>query len=352
MTSKDTTNFKILVIEDNMGDYVLIEDFLFEAILSPTIKNAENFSEANQMLADPALKFDIIFLDLSLPDKQGSSLISEILSISNDIPVIALTGYSNIEFSVKSIGMGIADYLLKDELTAPLLYKTVLYNIERKKVLSALKESEKLYSDLFHSSPQPMWVYDIDTLQFLDVNRAAIKNYGYSIEEFREMTLKDIRPAEDIPELLLALDRDQQYNDPFSSRIFRHKKKDGTIFNVDIRSNIIQFKGRKAKNIIANDITERLKYIEAIENQNKALKEIAWIQSHEVRSPLSRILGLIQLFTLDDTPIHKQPEIIKMIETSAHELDGVIRTISEKANDAKLGAANHITDSNIKPNKP
>src|SRR6202000_1221748 len=96
--------------------------------------------------------FDVILLDLPLPDKTGLPLINEVVTLSPGIPVIVLTGYTDIAFSVKSLALGIADYLLKDELTTMMLYKSIIYSTERKKVMLALEESEKKYGDLFHLS--------------------------------------------------------------------------------------------------------------------------------------------------------------------------------------------------------
>jgi FixJ family two-component response regulator len=114
-------------------------------------------------------KFDIVLLNSSLPDNSGEQLIIEIVSLKLDCPIIALTGYTDIDFSIKSMSLGIADYLLKD--VNPLLCIKVLFtNIERTKTNFKLFESEKRYSDYFQLSPQPMWVFDLETLCFLDVN--------------------------------------------------------------------------------------------------------------------------------------------------------------------------------------
>jgi PAS domain-containing protein len=79
---------------------------------------------------------------------------------------------------------------------------------ERRRTESALRESEQRYRKLFASNPHPMWVYDVETLEFLEVNNAAISNYGYSREEFSRMTIKDIRSHEDIPALLACFIRE------------------------------------------------------------------------------------------------------------------------------------------------
>lgn len=194
----DKKKYNILVVEDNLGDFVLIEDYIKEQIIAPNVIHVKNFKEAKQLTLNNELKFDIILLDLSLPDASGEQLIIEIVSLKLDCPIIALTGYTDIEFSIKSMSLGIADYLLKEDINATTLYKSIVYNIERAKTNFKLFESEKRYSDLFQLSPQPMWVFDLESLRFLDVNQVAVDHYGYSKEEFLNKTIRDIRPPEDI----------------------------------------------------------------------------------------------------------------------------------------------------------
>jgi two-component system, cell cycle sensor histidine kinase and response regulator CckA len=128
---------------------------------------------------------------------------------------------------------------------------------ERKRAEEELRNSEQRYRELFENNPHPMWFYDLETLEFLAVNNAAVRYYGYTREEFLQMTLKDIRPAEDIPILVQDLAS-------FTSQIHinskrRHKKKDGTITQVEVTSHDISFAGRKARLAMVSDITERLR---------------------------------------------------------------------------------------------
>ncbi|MEO6148745.1 MAG: PAS domain S-box protein, partial [Mucilaginibacter sp.] len=200
---------------------------------------------------------------------------------------------------------------------------------ERKRITLALEESEKKYSELFQLSPLPMWVFDVQSLRFLDVNVAAIKKYGYTRKEFLAMTIRDIRPVEDMPILEEALANLDIKKPATRLGTIRHKKKNGEIVNVDIQSNPINYKGNPARVITANDITERLKYIKAVEDHNKRLVEISWMQSHTVRAPLSRIMGLIQLVKVaagDD----ENEKILEYILASANELDKIINSITDK----------------------
>src|SRR5437899_4435358 len=117
-------------------------------------------------------------------------------------------------------------------------------------------EEEREYRLLFENNPNPMWVHDEETLAFLAVNEAAVQLYGYSAEQFRSMTLRDIRPAADVPILLQALDR-QRGLALAPGGIWRHQKRDGTLIDVDITASAVNFQGRPARLVLARDITER-----------------------------------------------------------------------------------------------
>lgn len=325
----DKREYKILIIEDNPGDFALVEDFLFEHIVAPELVQANCCLMAKEILT--VNKFDVVLLDLSLPDKTGQSLIKEIIDASNNTPVIVLTGYTDFSFGVKSLSMGVSDYLLKDDLSATTLYKSIIYSIERKKNITDLEQSEKRYSDLFNLSPMPMWVVDLKTLKFLNVNNATVANYGFSREEFLSMGLKDIRPVEEIPNMKKGLAEGRLHPNEPVQRVMIHRKKNGRLMNVEIQIAPVQYKGSSANVVIANDVTERFKYIKAIEAQNEKLKEISWIQSHIVRAPLSRILGLIPLITSLCENAEERDMMLHYLLTSANELDEVITNITDKS---------------------
>jgi PAS domain S-box-containing protein len=322
-----TNQNRILVIEDNPGDFALVEDFLTEKIEQLELLHVKSFNEAKTILS--ARQFDVVLLDLSLPDKTGAPLIKGIVEFCSGAPVIVLTGYSDFEFGIRSLSIGVSDYLLKEELTPTSLHKSILYSRERKKVITDLEVSEHKYSELFHLSPQPMWVFDIDTLRFLNVNNAAVNQYGYSLDEFLLMKIKDIRPANETIVIESIIDKCPDKDRLVFKGIFRHKKRTGEIIMVDIQSNIIEYKGRTAAVILAIDVTERLNYVRAIELQNEKFREISWIQSHIVRAPLARIMGLAHIL-IDLKDDEEKDETLRHLLISANELDMVIREITDK----------------------
>jgi PAS domain S-box-containing protein len=125
----------------------------------------------------------------------------------------------------------------------------------RKQVEHALRISEEQYRLLFESNPHPMWVYDLETLQLLAVNDAAVDHYGYSREEFLSMSLKEIRPPGEVDKLSDYVR--SSCSDLDRAGVWTHRKKDGTIIDVEITAHRLEFAGRPAELVLANDITER-----------------------------------------------------------------------------------------------
>jgi len=121
----------------------------------------------------------------------------------------------------------------------------------------ALRKNEEKYRLLFDNNPQPMWVYDLETLNFLEVNNVATLKYGYTREEFLKMNLTDIRPAEELEKLINNVR--QEFEEYSSSGEWIHKNKNGDIFTVEIISHSINYNNRSAKLVLANDITDRIK---------------------------------------------------------------------------------------------
>ncbi|MEW6323013.1 MAG: PAS domain S-box protein [Acidobacteriota bacterium] len=122
----------------------------------------------------------------------------------------------------------------------------------RQRTETALRDSERRYRQLFDLSPQPMWVFDSGTLQFLAVNRAAVARYGYSEAEFLSLTIRDIRPPEDIPELEETLAKPGEVR---RSGVRRHLTKGGEVLDVDVTSQAIRFGGRDARLVLSHDVT-------------------------------------------------------------------------------------------------
>jgi len=133
-------------------------------------------------------------------------------------------------------------------LTGFILYRLILYYHSR------LEESEKQYRSYFEANPSPMWIYNRRTLNFIVVNNAAIATYGYTLDEFKNMTILDIRPKADIGNVHTMVKN--HTNTYYDSGIWTHIKKDGTPIQVRVTSHIITSGKEDHVMVMATDVTE------------------------------------------------------------------------------------------------
>jgi len=144
--------------------------------------------------------------------------------------------------------------------------------IERKRAEDAVRLSEERYRLLFEKNPEPMWVYDLETLKFLEVNNAAIHHYGYTREEFGSMTIKDIRPHEQVPALLRSVHDDVPGLQ--DGQAWQHRKKDGTLIDVEITSHSLIFAGVSARLVLATDVTESNRAKSALRESEERYRDL------------------------------------------------------------------------------
>ncbi|MHB8734518.1 MAG: PAS domain S-box protein [Terriglobales bacterium] len=129
----------------------------------------------------------------------------------------------------------------------------------------ALRDSEVQYRRLFQDNALPMYIYDAESLTILEVNEAAVRHYGYTREEFLGMTIKDIRPPEDVPDLLR---RYAQFNTALRNwGVWRHRKKNGEVIFVEVTTHQIIFAGRRAHHAHMHDVTEQRQAERALQRE-------------------------------------------------------------------------------------
>jgi two-component system cell cycle sensor histidine kinase/response regulator CckA len=181
--------------------------------------------------------------------------------------------------------------------------------MERKVAEVAALDSEERYRLLFEANPLPMWVYDLETFGFLAVNDAAVNHYGFSRDEFLGMTIKDLRPSEEVPALTSNIAR---ITDGLGeAAVWRHRKKDGATISVEITSHTLDFAGRPARVVLAVDVTEfkraeeeREQLAAKIENQRQRLNNIvasvpgvvweAWSQPDEATQRINFVSNYVE----------------------------------------------------------
>jgi len=202
---------------------------------------------------------------------------------------------------------------------------------ERTRAEDLRRQSEEQFSILFAANPLPVFLYDVTTLEYLEVNDAAVRLYGYSREEFLGKTLLDIRPPEDLPRLAAALkdrDRDVEYHGQG-----QHLLKDGRLIYVQIVSHVLELNGRKLCLVVCQDITDRKRLEEqlraskeAAEAASRTKSEFLANMSHELRTPMNGILGMTDL-VLDSELEPDQREYLLDAKASAESLLALLNDI-------------------------
>ncbi len=167
--------------------------------------------------------------------------------------------------------------------------------MEERALSDELRFSEERYRLLFEAIPLPIFVFDAETFRYLAVNEAAIRRYGYSREELLQMTVLDIRPTEDIPRLKTTLANLDGNN--LQTGVWRHRAHDGTIFEVEITTHALDFAGRPARLVVAQDVTERRRLEEQLRQSQKmeATGLLAGGVAHDFNNLLGVVLGATEL---------------------------------------------------------
>ena len=169
--------------------------------------------------------------------------------------------------------------------------------LERDHAEQRLRDSEERYRMPFEHAPNPCWVYDVGTLQFIEVNRAACDHYGYTRQEFLDMRITDIRPPEHVPTLLLRVERMVRESSTPEPSTWTHRKKNGTLITVEINSMLVTIAGRPAAIVLAHDVSERAQLEHQLRHAQKmeAVGQLAGGVAHDFNNLLTAIMGYSEI---------------------------------------------------------
>jgi PAS domain S-box-containing protein len=196
--------------------------------------------------------------------------------------------------------------------------------VDNARLYRAAQEADERYGMLFGSNPQPMWVFDVETLGFLEVNEAAVRHYGYSREEFLGMTIMDILPPEDAPGLRHGLERTGTARSGVA--LIQHQRKDGTLIDMELVSHEMELDRRRARLVLATDISERTRTRAALHQSEEQLRQaqrmdaagrLAGGVAHDFNNLLTTIRGFSDLLLRDIPPGDRRHKDVEQIRKAA-----------------------------------
>ncbi|MBF0479128.1 MAG: response regulator [Candidatus Omnitrophica bacterium] len=289
---------KVLVVEDNPADFRLVSEMLTESV-SPffTIFHANLVDEAIKILRKD--KFDIILLDINLPDSRGLEGLEKITLQEQGIPIIVLTGLNDQDVGLQAIQRQASDYLIKGEINRNLLVRSILYSVER-------REGESRYRSLIEMSPEAIFVNRENKIAF--VNQAALQLLGAStMEQIAGKSLFDLfcpDPQHQICEEI------QRVLEGLSAPLIEAKilRCDGTTVNVEVVASPFFEKGVRSVQVLVRDITVRKQAGEVLKRDKEMLEGMVKKRSQElmgIQVELERAKRLSDIGTLAATVAHE-----------------------------------------------
>ena len=280
---------RVLLVEDNPGDAELIEEMLpRDGTTLFEVECVARLSEALECAG--ADRFDIIILDLNLPDSDGLATLRTLRQQAFRMPIVVLTGNSDEQMALAAIQQGAQDYLVKGQIEKNMLVRSIKYAIERKQSEETLRISEAKYRQLHESLMDAFAIADMSG-RIIEANSIFLNMLGYTGDEVRHLTIEGITPKRwrDISARHMDQVLNRGYSDLYEKEYLR---KDGTLVPTEVRAVLLKDSaGRPVGNwVIIRDITERKKTEEQIINAKRewedtfdAITELIFIHDSDGR---------------------------------------------------------------------
>jgi PAS domain S-box-containing protein len=304
---------RVLLVEDDADDVLLCRSAIGQSHLSCDLVVVGTLGAAIDCLRTEGA--EVALVDLSLPDADQLVAVTALAKDFPELPIVVLTGLHDEETAARALHAGAEDYLVKGAGSGDSIGRAIRYAIERKRgeetrrardaaeaakqraELTAL-ELERNYRQLFDSNPHPTYVFDTQTLAFLEVNDAAARYYGYSRDQLLHLDITSLCLAEDVALLTEALDTAASVDRWGPLRQVKH---DGTVVEVTITSHALSFDGRAARCAVIEDITEK-EQLERRRRQSQRLESLGQLAggvAHDFNNLLGIIIGYATMCARD-----------------------------------------------------
>jgi PAS domain S-box-containing protein len=351
----DKTKIQILLVEDNPGDVILLDEWLQEDTLAAfELTTVERLDEAIATVCQR--QFDILLLDLGLPDSYGLETFTRIHQAAPQIPTIILSGRSDDAFALEAVQSGAQDYLVKGSQSWSIAGRSIRYALERQRAQDNLRESEEKYRSLAEATDAVICMFDFDG-RFIYLNEKAAQSQGIQPADAIGKTLHQLgpRPLADIylerVQSVISTGQGMLVETPVGSKWFRtsfqpvHDVSGKAVKALLSATDITPLKTAQQELLEINQSLEQrvqartaevlrsrdelsVAYA-AVEKASLAKNEFLANMSHELRTPLNGILGMSEALLLEIRgPLNeRQQNMVRAIESSGQHLLSLINDI-------------------------
>lgn len=310
---------RVLLIEDNPGDVRLVQEMLRETAGNFRIDVAETMAAGLQFLASQDV--DVVLLDLGLPDSNGLDTLAKLQTKVSHLPIVVMTSVEDEALAIRAVQRGAEDYLVKGQIEKGVLRRALLYAVERKRMKTALAQSEERYRQIVETASEGIWASDSQGITVF-VNRCMAEMLGYSVAEMVGKFFFDFIGEE---EKVRALAWQEDLKRGISGQYeLKMQRKDGTEFWSWVSA--CPFRDAKGRYVghlgMFTDITERKK-AELLKD------EFLGLISHELRTPLTIVMGSIYTAMSDGMSSKDVRGLLENAADGAESLSQILENLLE-----------------------
>jgi PAS domain S-box-containing protein len=330
------TNYKILLVEDDADDYVLFKEYFNEIKSHPYVLSwVDTYEKALQEILRK--DYDVYIFDYLLGAKTGLDLIRDCRAIGIDAPIILLTGLGSPEIDLKAMELGASDYLVKGEIDAEKLERSIRYSSEQARMLKKLKASENKFRSIFENSYDVIYIFNEEG-HIIDINKSAERLFGYSYEELSKMNIDNLYEDKlDLTRFMEAVNKTGSYSNFETILIDKLGNRKFCTLTANIQK--IDEKGNIYYQGIIHDMTRRKKAEQELMIVEKlaVTGRVARTLAHEVRNPLTNInLAVEQLD--DDIRDEDCKRYFEIIKRNSNRINDLITQLMENSRPTELSS--------------